>query len=90
MGSFCERCGSYECIYTCRCVEFDIESDDGDHCKIYALSEDDAASRYVEQINSDYSLVNEEVTVKVNDNYYSVSVEPEINYIATKQSNNES
>ena len=85
----CNKCGDYRFndVAKCHCHPFTIIDEDGEeHSDIYAMSAESAALKYAENSNveGDYYLMDQSVTITVNEVKFEISAEPDIHYSATE------
>ena len=82
----CTKCNEYRFgnVIKCNCQPFTIIDEDGEEHEIYGISEEDAALKYAEESNveGEYYLMNESVTIEVNSKKFVISAEPDIHYSA--------
>jgi len=84
----CKKCNEYRFNDTqvCSCKEFSIIDHEGDDFKIQAINEEDAAVKFAKQSNenNDYYLINSEAEIKVNEQEFLISAQPDVYYSARK------
>jgi hypothetical protein len=84
----CNKCNQYRwsTVDKCECKEFKIIDEDEEEHSIYAMDEHDAALKYAEKsnIDGDYYLMDESVSIQIGDKTFSIGAEPDIHYSATE------
>ena len=85
----CNKCNKYIVSkdMECRCKSFEIIDENGEeHNPIYAMTAEHAALKYAEKANvdGDYYLMNETVTIEVDGKKFNISAEPNVHYSASE------